>query len=109
MTLVEFLKARLDEDEQAAQAVRADDWTDHDGWIELAPEVAEHARAHDPARVLREVEAKRRIIRAHAKWCAGQCEAKYPHETFDAAHWWSLKALAEVYADHPDYPEEWRA
>ncbi|GGS41559.1 hypothetical protein GCM10010221_45490 [Streptomyces parvus] len=25
-----------------------------------------------------------------------------------AAHYWSIKALAAVYADHPDYLSEWR-
>ena len=70
--------------------------------------LAAHIARHDPARVLAEVEAKRRIVRAHAKWCEGRCEAKYPEGGFDAAHYWSIKSLAAAYADHPDYREEWR-
>ncbi|MFD7884070.1 DUF6221 family protein [Streptomyces bauhiniae] len=70
--------------------------------------VAVHIAEHDPARVLREVEAGRRLIRAHAKWCEGRCEAKYPEGGCDAAHYWNLKVRAEVYADRPGYHEEWR-
>ncbi|MEU0952538.1 DUF6221 family protein [Streptomyces niveus] len=51
--------------------------------------------------------AGRRLIRAHEKWCEGRCEAKSPKSGFDAAHYWNLKVRAEVYADHPDYRQEW--
>lgn len=120
--LVAFLKARLDDDEQAAR--RAGDSfrqigetgiivaTEGDRAEECASAnwsgVAEHIARQDPARTLREVEAKRRILRAHEKWCEGRCEAKYPEGGFDAAHYWSIKALAAVYANHPDYLPEWR-
>ncbi|MGQ4733453.1 DUF6221 family protein [Streptomyces sp. Ju416(a)] len=69
---------------------------------------AKYIARHDPARTLREIEAKRRILRAHEKWCEGRCEAKYPDGGFDAAHYWSIKALAAVYDGHPDYLPEWR-
>lgn len=66
----------------------------------------------DPARVLAECEAKRRIVELHAdggrvawvgdrfvNWC-----------TADKTQWpcKSLRALAAVDADHPDYRPEWR-
>ncbi|MFE5090618.1 DUF6221 family protein [Streptomyces sp. NPDC056638] len=120
--LVQFLRDRLDEDEQAARRVKSS-WRQigetgvivaSDG--ERAEEcangnwtgIAEHIVRHDPARIMAEVEAKRRILRAHEKWCEGRCEAKYPEGGFDAAHFWSIKSLATVYADHPDYRDTWR-
>ncbi|CAM5264052.1 DUF6221 family protein [Streptomyces badius] len=110
--LVAFLKARLDDDERTARACAGDGTWTGEGLEFYAPDlsgdVRAHAARHDPARTLREVEAKRRILRAHAKWCEGRCEAKYPEGGFDAAHYWSIKALATVYADHPDYQQEWR-
>ncbi|MEU6057986.1 DUF6221 family protein [Streptomyces sp. NPDC047097] len=75
---------------------------------EVPSAVGGHIIRHDPARALREVEAGRRLLRAHEKWCEGRCEAKYPEGGFDAAHFWNIKARAEVYADHPDYRQEWR-
>lgn len=117
--LTTFLRARLDEDEQTARAAHRPNWsTDgrrglhygvEDGWMAdaLTTADADHIARHDPARVLREVEAKRRVLRAHEKWCEGRCEAKYPDGGFDAAHYWSIKSLAAVYADHPDYRQEW--
>src|SRR5216683_5454639 len=62
--LIEFLSARLDEDEAAANAAEAaqrQPWQDGE-WMEKHPaDLAHHAR-HDPARVLREVAAKRAIL-----------------------------------------------
>lgn len=78
--LVAWLRAQLDEDERVALACRYQTWTrdgasiysghptdevvdwvyDEGGW--------EHIALHDPARVLREVEAKRRILARHHRW-----------------------------------------
>ncbi|MFB7776901.1 DUF6221 family protein [Streptomyces bauhiniae] len=121
--LVQWLRKQFDEDEQVARDADADTWRvgeGHDGGKVLMgqpgcvvaearfAEYADHAARHDPARVLREVEAGRRLIRAHDKWCEGRCEAKYPEAGFDAAHYWNLKVRAEVYADRPGYRQEWR-
>ncbi|MFJ8865200.1 DUF6221 family protein [Streptomyces sp. NPDC102473] len=130
--LTAFLEARLDERESAAVAAggRGGDWqalgtgvysvpVDEDAppLVTTGPEVggtdedaarAEHVALHDPTRVLREVEAARRVLRAHEQWCEGRCETKHPEGGFDAAHYWSVKSLAAVYADHPDHREEWR-
>ncbi|MFD9564369.1 DUF6221 family protein [Streptomyces sp. NPDC059994] len=70
---------------------------------------AEHIVRHDPARVLREVEAKRRLLAVHRPYvdepdqaclgCAG------------GIMWRSCpvwRALAAVYADRPGYRQEWR-
>lgn len=110
--LVAFLKDRLDDDERVARACAGDGtWAVEDLEFygpDLSDEVRAHAARQNPARALREVEAKRRILRAHEKWCEGRCEAKYPEGGFDAAHYWSIKTLAAVYAGHPDYLPEWR-
>lgn len=134
MTLVEFLRARLDEDEKAANLAseRASRgwWVGDDGktlgyWVHeseapdkppvLGPQIVAHVARHDPARVLREVEAKRRIIDLHrpvGKRSTGSgggtvkdcqiCDhfpAQFPCLT--------LRLLALPYADHPLYREEW--
>lgn len=55
----------------------------------------------DPREVLAECEAKRRIVEhftKHRNW----------QEFYGAIAMVPLKALASVYADHPDYREEWR-
>jgi hypothetical protein len=98
MTLVEFLKARLDEDEQVAKAAS------DPGGPHLPAAQLEHARRHDPARVLAEVEAKRRIIDAHHP--VDPCDA---HDaSFETISCDTLLLLALPYADHSDYDEAWR-
>ncbi|MFI2084332.1 DUF6221 family protein [Streptomyces rubiginosohelvolus] len=113
--LVQFLRDRLDEDEQAARAAtwdeQSDVWTARppqaryeqyivadyldDGVVAVTPEnadvdgVGQHIARHDPARVLREVEAKRRILDG---------------PTTDTL----IKLLALPYADHADYQDTWR-
>lgn len=63
-----------------------------------------HIARHDPARVLAECEAKRRIVEWHDcepehVWGCGACTHDRPCV---------LALLALPYADHPDYREEWR-
>lgn len=128
--LVAFLRARLAEDEAVARAATDGPWVPWEGrelnglgdlihpvrtpgqmagsratvvtasWLD-----AEHIARHDPARVMREVEAKRQILTAHggdldeqSMFC-GHCEHDTPCPT--------LRAVAAVYADHPDYRQEW--
>lgn len=86
--LSEFLLARIAEDEERA--------------TRFLP-------AAGPARVLAECAAKRRIVEMHSQdtdrdWCLQGCGMRsgwtgYPCDT--------LKALAAVYDDHPDYRAEW--
>lgn len=144
--LVEFLKARLDEDEQTAQAATSESgrWRWDHGFGELCndPECpygalldeatrdgthagtvlmelhgydvkepwqgAAHIARHDPARVLREVDAKRRIVALHSDPHGGDpsCSSiDYPESAEDCE---TLRLLALPYADHPDYEERWR-
>lgn len=150
LSIVEFLRERLDEDEEAAKAVSApyrlyvyDDGQvrepeiehradsehygtyrrDADGDDVLPNRHSGYALLYDPARVLREVEAKRAILVDHSnphafaaaedpsvslgaqisrqalgEWCEH-------HEAFTCT---TLRDLAAVYQDHPDWREEWR-
>jgi uncharacterized protein DUF6221 len=97
MTLVEFLRERLDEDEQAARDVRPDqDYSD-----------SAHQDRWSPARVLREVEAKRRIIGEYERYVAERRRAMGGWDTYSEQSP-IITALAAVYADHPEYDESWR-
>ncbi|MFE1361300.1 DUF6221 family protein [Streptomyces harbinensis] len=82
--------------------------------------VAEHIVTHDPARVLREVDAKRRILEIHhviGGWededgqdiGLGCNECGYSAEYSDRGGWCdTVRLLALPYADRPGYREEWR-
>lgn len=85
---------------------------------------AEYIARHDPARTLREVEAKRMIVDAHGRdhecisltgsgdtnavdgkpWALWELEHTADAET----PCFVLRALVLPYADHPDYLPEWR-
>ena len=130
--LADFLLARITEDESTARGSTPGPWRWFAGraglpaflestgarathWVEgqsfEAPTVvlgtnqgsmlrvrgrdAEHIAAWHPTRVLAECRAKRQVV-----------EALGPD---DAGREVVLRALAAVYADHPEYQEEWRA
>jgi hypothetical protein len=67
--------------------------------------IVEHVARHDPARVLAECEARRRIVRLHGNdWNPrGKCQVCDEVGPCD-----TLCALALPYVDHPDYDEAWR-
>ncbi|NDZ63579.1 DUF6221 family protein [Streptomyces cyaneofuscatus] len=107
--LVQFLHARLNEDEQTARAAHAPNWsTDgrrglhygvEDGWMTdaLTAADADHIARHDPARTLREIDAKRRMI--DDLWGGPDHEDMWSHH---------MRLLALPYANHPDYRPKWR-
>lgn len=138
-TLSAFLTARLDEDEAAAklaQGQAGDQWRadvgmvagnrpsetplayyDGELWhnegsesLSMHPDVSAFVARHDPARVLAQVAAHRRIVELHAQdgdrdWCMEGCGMRsgwtgYPCET--------LKALASIYVGAEGWREEWR-
>ncbi|MEU2724099.1 DUF6221 family protein [Streptomyces smyrnaeus] len=102
--LVAFLRARLDEEAQAAQGSPVQSWNEADFYVstDLIPGVRAHIARHDPARVLDEVDAKRRILRWHLdEECCSVC-------LDDVEGCPLFRALALPYASHPDYREEWR-
>jgi hypothetical protein len=120
--LVQWLRAQLDEDERIARAVedRSAPW---DGqWVAdgdnaartfnghvlfyghsgpLKPGLVAHVVEHDPARVLREIDAKRKRLAALAEAIAAG------HDSYDlASELLPLEALP--YADRPGYRDDWR-
>jgi Family of unknown function (DUF6221) len=118
--LVAFLRARLDETERNAQDALAlwpeTHFTIDPGSLVL---IAFH-RTHDPARVLREVQAKRAIFDLHSPSYpntypepSGQPTCGVCHAggwDWDPERWPcpTVRALAAVYRDHPDYDEAWK-
>jgi hypothetical protein len=138
--LIAFLNARLDEDEAAAKDASGSDWRPggsvwmmraHPSEVQMvrtdaglavihddgSPSDAEaiHIARHDPARVLREVAAKRRIV--------GELANEVNTIDADRDGWTGvhdrdlaadpllgevmLRTVAAIYSDHPDYRQEW--
>ncbi len=136
--LITFLRARTEEDRQAALAAgsqarydewdaagsRVDDEIGRSHWevvgiaqppmTPAARAVSEHIATWDPKRVLADVEAKRQIIDAWENHLASVEHNKddYDHQQYarDAASGLEIavRALAAVYAAHPDFRDEWR-
>src|SRR5574337_1430284 len=134
--LTEFLLARISEDETLARKSSPSPWqygdvesvaggslydktrmigslhyeqpTDHDGTIvrHLLSDEADangaHIARHDPARVLAECEAKRRIVEDRLHLDTVRPGAIRAHSE------WACRVIASIYADHPDYREEWK-
>jgi len=82
------------------------------GYAEEVPTtIAGHIARHDPARVLAECEAKRRIVERHADetpYCSSGAWEDTTHAEMSGVVCPTLALLASVYADHPDYQELWR-
>lgn len=131
--LVAWLRARLDEDERVAQAAASDPafgyggrWaaSDHgdvvpaeshgNDWVAVGPwggdlgDVGRHMAHHDPARVLADLDAKRRLLELHPY--AGLLSAPESCESCAVipGPCPTLRLLALPYAPHPDYREEWK-
>ena len=121
--LVMFLQARLTEDEANAKRAGGDRWIQDGGSIHrerhetaqvvdwVYDEAWEHIARNDPAHVLADIAAKRRIIEWHSDnphECEGPQGSEYVADD-DSDPCSTMKALASVYADHPDYRKEWAA
>jgi hypothetical protein len=136
MTLDGFLAARLDEREAAAKAATPGPWravgedilsgTDDPHWAgacaaNASGADAAHIALNDPAHVLREVEAGRKIL-VIARIATEETKellranpgatAENPDAASAAAIMTTiglvLVALAEAWSDHPAYDEAWR-
>jgi hypothetical protein len=136
--LVAFVRRCLDEDERMAQAAAelaetADWWASAEGKVNDAnapgyrnllggehawslDEIGEHIARWDPARVLAEVEAKRRILDAGAPRREREETGEYLHfgnwsscsDDCAGTVWWEiLKLLAQPYAGQDGWQEEW--
>lgn len=145
MTIEEFIRARLDEDEQIARAAaaRAAEWRSEGGhvaggpfeprpeWLDaddawtvaesathtivydegwpLKPEAA-HIALHDPARVLRQVEAIRLVADVYEtetkRIQATDPTARAYGDGYHAACRWIIRILASIYPEDTDETEE---
>ena len=145
--IVEFLEARLDEQEAAAKAAATESGGEHwrasdsglysqddpsnypgpflaDAYGYTDPTIGGHIAHWDPARVLAEVAAKRRVLARHHprqppdRWCDGCGEDKGGGGGRGRYMWITprvlhindcpeLRDLAAPYADHPDYDPAW--
>jgi len=108
--IVEFLRARLAEDEAVAREALAVEWADEDWPAEVYDDgVRNRAVAYSPRRALREAEARWAIVDEHGgrpPYHVDPCDA---HDaTFATIPCDTLRFLAAVYSDHPDYRDEWR-
>lgn len=128
--VADFIRARLDEDEAAARAATPGAWKIRPrlegvcidagrydqviapgvvscgsycyggtSSVDISDADAEHIARHDPARVFADIAAKREIV----AW-VGDYDADP-----DGSAWGILGHLAALYADHPDYQQEWRS
>jgi hypothetical protein len=128
--LVQWFGQQLDEDERIARRAGGMAWLEwaDGGWVETAHvsktewkgpgddgrhvasvRVAEdraHIVRHDPARVLREIDAKRKIIAEHDVYSRPLGE-RMDCQSYDFPCT-TLRLLALPYADRPGYREEWR-
>lgn len=109
--LTEFLRARLDEDEQAARQAEQV-WPSTHFTVEPGSIVImRHLRTYEPPRVLAEVEAKRRILGSHYDY-HGVCPRcfDWQNKPVEREPWPCevARLLALPYASHPDYQEQWR-
>jgi hypothetical protein len=128
VTLIEFLRARYDEDEQVAsmaagpighrwQPNPAGGLSGRDGPMRVHLEDRQclpHIARHDPARVLADVAAKRAIIAdctEMLKMCqvdrGGNLGRPGEHMMGDFGRW-ILQKIAAPYADHPDFDPAWQ-
>ncbi|MBT3077622.1 MULTISPECIES: DUF6221 family protein [Streptomyces] len=125
--LVTFVKARLDEDEQVAQAATQGEWVwsrefvtppgyHHRTIGPLEPGDSAHIARQDPARTLREVEAKRQLLDEHQDVNDGSCgtcvDGRWGYPTHGGSSpqpypCRTLRLLALPYSDHTDYQEKW--
>lgn len=129
--LISWLRDQIDDDERAARSAGGDKWIasglafvdDSSGHAVVSTErmdsgVQAHIARHNPARVLAEVEAKRRIL---DKWQDPATVERFPDGVHDGRDWDEREAqvsrartidrlvrlLALPYADRPGYQSEW--
>lgn len=138
MDLVQWLTAQLDEDERVARAASGEEWgavsptqpyvifdvaaykanktlrtVGAVAGVEHAEDRA-HIAEHDPARVLREIEAKRGALARYEFACTEATAPNVDEEEREtrvrvaAAFQSCVLLFASVYSDRPGFQESWR-
>jgi hypothetical protein len=122
--LPEWLRAQFDEDERIVRGCSGTEWWEHPkNWVSAPPlnRVAlvvhdgdrAHIIRHDPSRVLREIDAKRGVLRQYED-VREQVRNPVSAENRQAARIEQgalgdvMRLLALPYADRPGYDEAWR-
>jgi hypothetical protein len=118
-TLAEFLEARYAEREAAAKAAKRDEsgnwlasvdgevFADEDRYVCSAIEVdATHIMLSDPASVLADIAAKRRLLKLHSAE-PGQHPGFCWHDKHELPCP-TQRLLGAPFAAHPDYQEGWK-
>jgi hypothetical protein len=127
--LVQWLRAQLDADAEQARTAAEElgpDWYYDDGFVLarreddmvatgsqdfLERERGAFIAAHDPARVLREIEAKRQLLKLYvtaAGWAERGSEIGAPNQNSKVAataYLDAVKAITAVYEDRPGFVE----
>ena len=123
LTLAGFVAARLSEDEAIAReaAGLTECWVAEEPAIGVVLVDGEplieghitgltaHIALHDPARVLREVEAKRRILKRHRNCGSGigYCDDGGHGSDGTGPGCAEMRDLAAPYTDHPEFDQAW--
>jgi len=121
VSLVEFLLARIEEDEALARPAAPGPWhvdaestevlavdgiVVADGFALSGPQTratTAHIARHDPVRILVECEAKRRIVEE----CAPNVAKDWPFPDGLNLSEFVVAELVQPYADHPDFDPAW--
>ncbi|MFE5958897.1 DUF6221 family protein [Streptomyces rubiginosohelvolus] len=118
--LADFLRARIAERRAIAEAATPGPWHSDGGTVYAKhptdqvvdySESADHIATNDPADVIADLDAKLAIVNRHTACGTGNgyCD--------DGGHGWDdsegggcadLADLAQPFAGHPDYKDEWR-
>jgi hypothetical protein len=127
--LVKWLGDQLDEDERVARAASLGPWVQSGigdyGWtvtfggpgpgagVETADSEqgladADFIAAHDPARVLREIEAKREALAHYERIRQHTRQGDEAYVLAEGAVSKQIQIMATAYADRPGYRKEWR-
>ncbi|MGQ5576738.1 DUF6221 family protein [Streptomyces sp. ECR3.8] len=133
--LVRWLGVQLDEDERISRAATPGPWRDEGGYVtDVGPDGlprvqvtdhgtqdgepeeddpqgradSAHIARHDPARVLREIDAKRQLLARYEELRAASKEQGLIGDVTEEYQDFLLRLLALPYADRPGYKESWR-
>lgn len=123
MNIVDFIEARITEDERIAHeaaSVDGEHWTEEDPFggdspdrvegsgdtavgYDMFEKVPPHIARHDPARVLRQCASLRQIVEDIQELVEDGEAPTLVHATTV----WRLAPVAAIWSDHPDFREGW--
>ncbi|MBQ0974538.1 hypothetical protein KBZ00_25920 [Streptomyces sp. RK31] len=121
--LVRWLRAQLDEDERTARATEWDGSGNKLDWELMASAtidvggdefyvgdrtIANHMMAWDPARVLREIDAKRQSLAHYARIREHTKRGDEAYVLAEGAVAKQIQIMATAYDHRPGHREEWR-